>query len=80
MFAEMLLEMNRPAEALEAFEATLTKEPNRFRAVAGAARAAKLTGDTAKARRYAAQLATICERADGPGRPELVEARKMAAR
>ena len=37
--------MNRPAEALEEFEATLTKEPNRFRAVFGAARSASLAGD-----------------------------------
>ena len=80
MVAEMLLEMKRPADALEAFEATLKKEPNRFRAVAGAAKAATAAGDAAKARRYAAQLVTICQRADGPARPALLEARKMAAK
>ena len=37
LVGEMLLQMNRPAEALEEFEATLKKEPNRFRALVGAA-------------------------------------------
>jgi tetratricopeptide (TPR) repeat protein len=36
--AEMLLQMNRPGEALEEFEATLKREPNRFRALYGEAR------------------------------------------
>ena len=31
LLGEMLLEMNEPAQALEQFEATLTKEPGRFR-------------------------------------------------
>ena len=77
---DMLLEMKRPAEALQAFEATLKKEPNRFRALAGASRAAALAGDTAKARRYGDDLAKICVKADGPVRPELAEARKLAAK
>ena len=58
------------------FEATLKKEPNRFRALYGAARAASLMGDRAAAGRYHAQLLKICERADNPGRPELAEARQ----
>ena len=77
LLGEMLLELKQPAEARKEFEATLKKEPNRFRAVYGAARAASLTGDRAAARRYYAQLLKICERADKPGRPELVEARQM---
>jgi hypothetical protein len=75
LLGEMLLETNRPADALKAFEATLEKEPNRFRAVYGAAKAASLSGDDASAARYYKQLLTICERADEPGRPELREAR-----
>jgi hypothetical protein len=76
---EMLLELKRPAEALEAFEATLKKEPNRFRALAGAARAASLAGDAATAKRYSATLVAICARADGPIRPALADARKLAS-
>jgi tetratricopeptide (TPR) repeat protein len=75
LLGEMLLALGQPAQARMEFEATLKKEPNRFRAVYGAARAASLTGDRVAARRYYDQLLTICERADEPGRPELAEAR-----
>ncbi len=37
LLAELLLDLNRPSEALKEFEATLTKEPNRFRPLYGAA-------------------------------------------
>lgn len=76
LLGEMLLESNRPNEALREFETTLTKEPNRFRALYGAARAAERSGDRQRARTYFAKLVEICERADRPGRPELQEARK----
>ena len=66
----------QPAEALAAFESTLKKEPNRFRAVYGAARAASLSNDRAKARTYYTSLIAICKKADSPGRAELAEARK----
>jgi hypothetical protein len=71
----MLLQMNRPKDALAEFQKTMTKEPNRFRGIAGAARAAAATGDKAAAQRYYATLLTICARADAPGRPELQAAR-----
>jgi hypothetical protein len=80
MLGEMLLQRNQPADALKEFEATLKKEPNRFRAVYGAAKAAESAADRAKARSYYAQLLKICERADTPGRPEMIEARKGAER
>ena len=76
LLGEMLLELKRPADALKEFEATLTKEPNRFRAVYGAAKSASLAGNAAAAKKYYTQLLKICERADTPGRPELDEARK----
>ncbi len=72
---EMLLESNEPAQALKEFEATLTKEPNRFRAVHGAARAAQQSGDRTKTRAYFQQLLDICKNADAE-RPELREARQ----
>ncbi|HYM22525.1 MAG TPA: hypothetical protein VEU08_04940 [Vicinamibacterales bacterium] len=78
LLGEMLLEANRPADALKAFEANLKKEPNRFRSVYGAGRAAESAGDRAKARTYYAQLAKICERGDQT-RPELQHARQFAA-
>jgi hypothetical protein len=79
LLAEMLLELDQPAQALTEFQATLGKEPNRFRALYGAARAASLAGDSATARNYYAELLKICERADSPGRPELAEARSFVA-
>ena len=79
LLGEMLLELKQPAAALKEFQATLKKEPNRFRSVYGAARSAELSGDQATARSYYAQLVKICARADQPGRPELAAARKAAA-
>jgi thioredoxin-like negative regulator of GroEL len=74
----MLLLMNQPGEALKEFEATIAKEPNRFRALFGAARSASLVGDNPRARTHAAALLKICERADQPARPELVQVRRLA--
>jgi hypothetical protein len=76
LFGEMLLEINQPAQALDQFEATLTKEPNRFRAVYGAARAAELSDNREVSRKYFAQLLKICEHADKPARAEVLEANK----
>ncbi len=78
LLGEMLTELNRPADALREFETTLTKEPNRFRALYGAARAAELTGNAEAAHRYASALLKVCEHADQPGRAELAHARAMA--
>jgi Tfp pilus assembly protein PilF len=79
LLGEMLLEFNEPKLARAEFEATLKREPNRFRALSGAARAASLSGDRAAARRYYDQLLDICKRADTPGRPALAEARRARA-
>jgi hypothetical protein len=56
----------------------MTKEPNRFRGLHGAALAAEAAGDAGKAQRYYAKLAELCKGADEPLRPELAEARKKA--
>jgi tetratricopeptide (TPR) repeat protein len=74
LHGEMLLEANLPDEALTAFEAGLKKEPNRFRTVFGAGRAAELIGDRQKARTYFDQLLKITERGDPQGRPDLAHA------
>jgi tetratricopeptide (TPR) repeat protein len=76
LLGEMLLEINQPAQALEQFEATLKKEPNRFRALYGAARAAQVSGNREASRKYFAELLKKCEHADKPGRPEVLEANK----
>lgn len=73
----MLLQLHEPAQALKEFQATLVKEPNRFRAVAGAAESAAAAGDRKTARQYYAQLLNISAKADKPARPELAEARRQ---
>ncbi len=77
LLGEMLLEAGQPKAALAEFQKTMAKEPNRFRAIAGAATAASKAGDSAAARTYSQQLVTICGRADTPGRPELQAARAL---
>jgi hypothetical protein len=75
LLGEMLLEVNRPADALKEFEVNLKREPNRFRSMYGAGRAAESAGDRATAEAYYAQLVKICERGD-QRRPELQHARQ----
>jgi Tfp pilus assembly protein PilF len=67
----MLLQMNQPAQALQQFQATLEKEPRRFRALYGAARAAQLSGNRDASQRYYRELLDVCVHAEKPGRPEL---------
>ena len=76
LLGDMLLELNRPREALAEYRATLGKEPNRFRTLYGAMRAASLAGDDVTAARYKSELRKLCAKADVPGRPELVAIRK----
>jgi len=73
LLGEMLLQMKQPGPALQQFEAALQREPKRFRALYGAARAAQANGDPDASRRYFRELLTVCEHADKPGRQELAE-------
>ena len=74
LLGELLLELNQPKEALQEFEGTLTAEPNRFRSVYGAARAAELSGNIDKAQALYTRLLSLCDRADTE-RPELRQAK-----
>ena len=76
LLGEMLLEMNNPTKALVQFEATLKKEPRRFRSLYGAAHAAQLSGSSDLSRKYFSELLTVCALSDKPGRPEIKEARE----
>ena len=57
--ADLLVELKRPADALLAYEASNAKCPNRLNGLLGAATAARLGGDDAKARELAARLAKL---------------------
>ena len=71
---ELLLELKRPAAALQEFETSLRSTPNRFNGLYGAARAARLAADRKRARVYYGRLLALCRQADG-GRPEIEEAK-----
>ena len=79
LYGYMLLDAGRHQDALAAFEATMQKEPNRFRGAYGAARAAELAGDRAKAATYYKQLLEIAKDADTE-RPEILQARTYLKR
>jgi tetratricopeptide (TPR) repeat protein len=77
LLADLLLELNDPAAALKEYEQSVSIERNRFRSILGIARAAKQTGDTAKARDAYGKLITLAS-ADAD-RPELTEAKAFLA-
>jgi hypothetical protein len=59
LLGEMLLELARPAEALVEFRAAMSREPNRYRSLEGARRAAAAAGDRAAAAEYELALAAL---------------------
>jgi tetratricopeptide (TPR) repeat protein len=77
MLGDLLLELKRPSESLEAYRTALKESPNRFDALWGAAQAAQSAGDASAAKSYYAKLVEV----SGPGadRPELQEARGYLA-
>jgi tetratricopeptide (TPR) repeat protein len=77
LLGDMLLEMKRPAEALAEYEQSAKREPERLRGMYGAARAAEMSGDSARAKSYYARLVQMT--AKGDPRPELAQARKVLA-
>jgi predicted Zn-dependent protease len=77
LLGEMLMEAGDARAALTAFEATMKKEPGRFRGAYGAARAAEAAGDRAKAATLYAQVVAAASSADG-SRPEVAHARTFA--
>jgi hypothetical protein len=75
---EMLLAADRPAEALTEFEAVQQVEPDRFRALFGAGRAAELAGDRPTAKRYYERVVEITASADS-SRPEIEAAKAFVS-
>jgi hypothetical protein len=59
LLGDMLMELGRPGDALVEYRSSLTKEPNRFRTLYGAMKAAAATGDRAAEAQYASQLLTL---------------------
>ena len=56
MLGDMLMQMNRPAEALVAYQAALKLAPNRLDSLLGAIKAAQQEGQQALAERYSTAI------------------------
>ena len=78
MIADMLLDAERPQQALAEFQTDLKLHPNRFDALYGAARAAEAAGKQKDATEYYALLLKVCEGSTST-RPELSRARELVA-
>jgi len=78
LLGELYLAAGMNKEALVEFEASDKVMPNRFRTVAGAARAARESGSVEAAKRYYGALTALAVGGDG-SRPEVSEARTYLA-
>jgi hypothetical protein len=79
LYGQMLLERGMAKEALAAFEATMAKEPNRFRGFAGGGMAAALADDKEKAKLYYGKLIALTAGRE-TSRAELAAARDFLAK
>lgn len=79
LLGEMLLALKQPKDALAEFERSLKRDPNRFRGIYGAARAAEASGNREAAKDYYAKLQALSADRDTE-RPELAEAKAFLAR
>lgn len=60
MLADLFMELHQPVQALGEYESVLKVSPNRFNDLYGAAAAAQLAGDSAKAKSYYSKLRENC--------------------
>ncbi len=74
LLAEMLAQLDAPAQAFAEFERSLQRDPNRFRSVAGAAQAAEVAGKRQAARDYYVRLQSLAVKPDTK-RKELARAK-----
>ena len=81
ILADLLLDLNRPTEALAEYRSALKFNPKRFDGLYGAARAAEMAGQTSQAVEYYALLVKTCDGGSSE-RPELKKAKEtvVAAR
>jgi predicted Zn-dependent protease len=78
LLGEMLTIVGQPQQALPEFERSLKRDPNRFRGLYGAARAAEAAGNRGLARDYYSKLQALAADRDSD-RPELVQAKAFVA-
>jgi tetratricopeptide (TPR) repeat protein len=80
MLAEVLLDLKQPESALAEYEKSMKIDPNRFNGLAGAAKAAEMGHQAAKANTYYGQLLKNCDGGKHSDRPELRSAKTEVAR
>jgi hypothetical protein len=78
LLGDMLVESGRSAEAVAEYEASLVRDPNRYRTLYGAGQAAALAGNRDKARYHFTKLVDLASAGDP--RPETDKARAYLAR
>ena len=76
LLADLLLELNESAAALQEYETALRDNRNRFRGYWGAARAADAAGNRQKASDYLRRLVELAKNADSD-RPEIRQAKAI---
>jgi len=76
MLGDMLLDQNKPEEALAEYQASLKNDPGRFDSLYAAARAAELAGKHDKANEYYSALVKNCHGSKSQ-RSELQHAREQ---
>jgi len=74
---DLLMELKRPAEALAAYERSMSSYPKRFNGLLGAARASRSTGDESAAHAYYGELLEVA--GHGTRQAPLDEARSQLA-
>ncbi len=80
MLADMLLQSKQPEKALAEYEKSMKIDPNRFNGLAGAAEAAEVAHQAAKANTYSSQLLKNCDGGKHSERPELRNAKMLVAK
>ncbi len=79
MLGELLLQSGQAAAALREFESANKENPNRYRGLYGAARAAEAAGDRVRAAAYFEKLVALASKAD-TARPEIAQAKAALGR
>lgn len=77
LLGQLLLELERPSDALEEFRRSLVRDPRKFHSVFGAALAAEKSGDIATATGLYRELVDMCDSKEAEARPEVRHARSF---
>ena len=79
LLGDMLVMLEMPVAAIEAYEASLQISPNRFNSLYGAGRAAELAENSEKAKSYYSKLVQFAAKVDGD-RPAIEQAQAFLSK